>query len=204
MQQILWVLLNHWNILWYYFFFYFWYFRRKPILIIYRSYQMIVFHCLGHFLQLRQNLRTMTTSFDFFSSNWLMEKKRRKHIMMTLLNIYMFQAFILMISMTLLYRYYSCVFMYISYNIGNCCELWHVCILTGTRRMCLVRSEREHTTCYSRIFMRNILSRIMHQKTTQTHFPPQLQSTNYTEIIENLRIKRFELFKVWHDKKLLK
>ena len=150
---------------------------------------MIVFHCLGHFLQLRQNLRTMTTSFDFFSSNWLMEKKRRKHIMMTLLHIYMF---------------YWCVFMYISYNIEKGYELWQACILTGTRRMCLVRSEREHMICYSRIFMRNILSRIMHQKTTQTHFPPQLQSTNYTEIIENLRIKRFELFKVWHDKKLLK
>ena len=87
-------LLNHWNILWQYFFFYFWYFRRKPILIIYLSYQMIVFRCLGHFLQLRQNLRTMTTSFDFFSSNWLMEKKRRKHIMSTLLHIYMFKSFI--------------------------------------------------------------------------------------------------------------
>ena len=74
----------------------FWYFRRKAILIIYRSYQMIVFHCLGHFLQLRQNLRTMTTSFDFFSSNWLMEKKRRKHIMTTLLHIYMFKGFIFM------------------------------------------------------------------------------------------------------------
>ena len=152
------------------FFFYFWYFRRKPILIIYLSYQMIVFRCLGHFLQLRRNLRTMTTSFDFFSSNWLMEKKRRKHIMMTLLHIYMFLVLL---------------FMYISYNIEKGYELRHACILAGTKRMCLVRSEREHMICYSRIFMRNILSRIMHQKTTQTHFPPQLQSTNYTEIIEN-------------------
>lgn len=155
--------------MWQDFFFFFWYFRRKPILIIYLSYQMIVFRCLGHFLQLRQNLRTMTTSFDFFSSNWLMEKKRRKHIMTTLLHIYMFEA----------------LFMYISYNLETGYQLWQEYILAGTKRMCLAQNEREHTICYSRIFMRNTLSRIMHQKTTQTHFQPQLQSTNYTEIIEN-------------------